>query len=151
LFLAQVKFSSFVLKGCFLVILGSISTLTGQNAFKNTLIPAPQQFFAAGALRAFDTIIVQHNTTLIPAQAVPIIASLLNPKKKNFPRKEKINDTKRTLYLDVGLVKFAEEGYDMEMRGDRLLVWGGVSSRSDAFAMAQRESVARWIFVPRGI
>ena len=124
------KFSSFVQKGCFLVILGSISTLTGQNAFKNTLIPAPQQFFAAGALRTFDTIIVQQNTTLIPAQAVPIIASLLNPKKKNFPRKEKINDTKRTLYLDVGLVKFAEEGYDMEMRGDRLLVrvanYGGV-------------------------
>ncbi len=104
------------------MILGPISALMGQNTFVNTLIPAPQQFFAAGALRTFDTIIVQHNTTLIPAQAVPIIASLLNPRKKNFPRKEKINQAKRTLYLDVGLVKFAEEGYDMEMRGGRLLV-----------------------------
>ena len=94
----------------------------GQNTFENTLIPSPQQFFAAGALRTFDTIIVQHNTTLIPAQAVPIIASLLNPRKKNFPRKEKINLVKRPLYLDVGLVKFAEEGYDIQMREGRLRV-----------------------------
>jgi hexosaminidase len=104
------------------LILGPISALMGQNTFENTLIPSPQQFFAAGALRTFDTIIVQHNTTLIPAQAVPIIASLLNPSKKNFPRKEKINPVKRALYLDVGLVKFAEEGYDIQMREGRLRV-----------------------------
>lgn len=135
------KLSSFVQKGCFLLILGPISALMGQNTFVNTLIPAPLQFFATGAFSEFDTLIVDANNTLIPAQAVPIIASLLNPRKKNFPRKEKFNQAKRRLYLDVGLVKFAEEGYDMEMRGDRLWVrvanYGGAATALEGIGIIE--------------
>lgn len=90
--------------------------------------------FATSAFSEFDTLIVDANNTLIPAEAVPIIASLLNPRKKNFPRKEKINQAKRTLYLDVGLVKFAEEGYDIQMREGRL--WVSVANYGGLFQAA---------------
>jgi len=104
LFLAQVKFSSFVLKGCFGLILtlqvglAQSQELTNSDSFLNTVIPAPRFIVSNDELSYFDGFQITRNFEKISSEdsilpndivglnqtEIALLQSLLNPHKSDI-------------------------------------------------------------------
>ena len=104
MFLAQVKFSSFVLKGSFGLILivqvgvAQSQELTNSDSFLNTVIPAPRSMVSSGELSYFDGFQITRNFEKISSEdsilpndivglnqtEIALLQGLLNPHKSDI-------------------------------------------------------------------
>jgi len=125
---------SWVFEGFFILWLTvSNSFVNAQASFENSLIPAVQEFNAQGELLVFDSLVIQQNTSFIAADALQVLADLLNPAKKTSTKQIKSTPPK-TLSVQVVLTDQNYGEYQIETQPDRLILKG--SNYGDLFHAA---------------
>lgn len=116
---------SWLKRSCFILgFLNYLSIVNAQVSFKNTLIPAAQQFEASGETIFFDSLIIQQRTHFIAPDALQVLSDLLNPAKETSAKSIKSTPNK-ILSVEVLLTHQNAGEYQLEMHPDRLILKGG--------------------------